>query len=79
MLIFQTHQKDLCTSKETCEHAKRPIYITRDLLKRPTKETYKRDLQNRPIKQTYKTDLRKRPTKETYKRDLQKRPSNETY
>ena len=42
----------------------------RDLLNRPTKETYSRSLQKRPTKR----DLQKRPTKETYKRDLQKRP-----
>jgi len=59
--------------------------ITRDLQKRPTKETYKRDLQKRPTKETYKRDsvAADRPvlwdgSQETYKRDLGKRPTEET-
>ena len=52
--------------------------LTRDLQKRPTKETYKRDPQRRPTKETYKRDPQKRPTKETYKRDSQQCPTKET-
>jgi len=44
-LIFQIRKRDICTSKETCIHQKRP-----------TKETWKKDLQKRHIKETYKKD-----------------------
>jgi len=87
ILIFQTHQRDLFTSKETCK---------RDLQAKLIKDTYrktltkkhidfpdtsersvhiKRDLQKTPAKETYQRDLPKRPTKETCKRDQQKRPT----